>query len=169
MIYLKESPKGIDIQIQRMQEYLYEKLLTSLNCEVVAYGRVYKEQVLEEIEPLAYLKNGEYKNVLTEDTIKGLHYFFVENNQSEVLTRTCMSSNTIDVIVIIDDLTKVKSDIVHYPDEEIKEEIKSYLKSFFEIQSVVKGRDALDGFDISKLEFKYPYYVFKLTGTINNY
>ena len=36
-----------------------------------------------------------------------------------------------------------------------------------EITYVTKGENALDGFDISKLHFIYPYYVFKITGTIN--
>lgn len=168
MIYLKDNPVGIDIQIQRIQQRLYDKLSSSLNCEIHAYGRAYKTNNKGSIKPEVY-KEGRYNELLTNSQIKGLHFFFIEDNESSVLTRTCMSSNTIDLIVIVDDLSKVRNDVQHYPDEEIKEEVKSYIKSYFEITSVVKNEDALDGFDISKLNFIYPYFVFRITGTINNY
>lgn len=168
MIYLKDSTVGIDIQIQRIQQRLYDKLSSSLNCEIHAYGRAYKTNNDGSIKPEVY-ENGRYKELLTNNKIKGLHFFFIENDESDILTRTCMSSNTIDLIVIVDDLSKVRNDINHYPDEEIKEEVKSYVKSYFEVTSVVKNEAALDGFDISKLHFIYPYFVFRITGTINNY
>lgn len=170
MLYTKESPVGIDIQIQRMQTYLYNKLIVDFDCEIHAYGRAYKDtDEKDSTKPRFYLGDGNYREILTDDTIKGLHFFFIEDDSSETLSRTCLSSNTIDVIVIVDDLRKVKSEIIHYPDEEIKEIVKSYLKSFFEMESVTKGEEALNGFDISKLHFIYPYYVFKITGVINNY
>jgi hypothetical protein len=98
------------------------------------------------------------------------HFFFIENDVSDALDHTCLSSNQIDVIFIVDDLTKVKPTIEHYPDEEIKEEVKSYLKPYLDGDlKVTKGEGALDGFDISKLQFIYPYFVFKITGEINNY
>ncbi len=169
MIYLKENPVGIDIQIQRMQQHLYDKLVASWNCDVVSYGRVYLDDKDGSIIPKAYLQKGEYKNVLSDDTIKGVHFFFVEDSESEAISHSCMSSNNLDLIFIVNDLRKVKSDINHYADEEIKEEVKSYIKSFWEMDSITKGKEALNGFDASKKHFKYPYYVFKISGSINNY
>jgi len=168
MIHLKINPVGIDIQIQRMQQYLYDKLLASWNCDITAYGRAYLDDKEGSIIPKAYLKKGEYKNVLADDTIKGAHFFFIEAN-AETVSNSCVSSNNLDLIFIVDDLTKVRSDISHYADEEIKEEVKSYIKSFWEMESISKGKEALDGFDVSKKHFKYPYYVFKISGSINNY
>ena len=171
MIYLKTNPVGVDFQIQRAQQYLYDKLCDSLDCDIEAYGRAYVDIDNDgSVKPIVYEKNGSYREVLTDNRIKGLHFFFIENDEADILARTCMSSNTIECIVIIDDLTKVKNNIEHYQDEEIKELVKSYLKSYFdETVSVTKGRSALDGFDISKLQFIYPYFVFKITGKINNY
>jgi len=37
------------------------------------------------------------------------------------------------------------------------------------VSKITKGEKALDGFDISELKFIYPFFVFKITGTINNY
>lgn len=169
MIHLKINPVGIDTPIQRMQQSLYDKLLASWNCDIHAYGRVYLDDKEGSIIPKAYLKSGEYRNVLADDTIKGAHFFFVENEESELMPNTCLATTDIDLILIVDDLKNVKSDIIHYADEEIKEEVKSYLKGFCRFKSATKGKDALSGFDISKKHFKYPYFVLKITATINNY
>ncbi len=169
MIYLKQNPKGIDIQIQRIQEYIYNKINEDYNCEVFAYGRVYENKINGVKKPLAYVGSGEYRDVLTDDRINGLHFFFVENEKSEVISRTCMSNNEVDVVFIIDDLSNVKQDITHYPDEEIKEDIKSYLRGFAEVVSVTKNEDALKGYDVENIPFIYPFFVFKITININNY
>lgn len=165
---LKTNPKGIDFPIQRTQIYLFDKLTASLGVEIDGYGRAYVDEEQDSIMPRAYLGDGEYKELLIDDTIKGLHFFFVEKN-AEVLANTGLSSNEVDLIVIIDDLRKVRTDVDHYADEEIKEEVKCIVKQFWEMESVTKGEPALEGFDTSKLKFIYPYYVFKITGTYNNY
>jgi len=169
MIYLKNNTVGIDTQIQWVQQHLYDKLVASLNCEVHAYGRVYVDTNKNSTKPLAYIGNGDYRELLINDKIRGLHFFFVENDESDIVLRTCMSSNEVDIIFLVDDLRKVRTDISHYADEEIKEEVKSYLRGFFDVISVTKGIKALDGFDVSKLKFIYPYYAFKIKIKINNY
>ena len=169
MIFTKISPVGIDIPIQRLQVSLHAKLTDAFSCDVTAYGRAYVDNDNGVIKPLTYVSKGEYKELLTDDTINGLHFFFIENDTSEGVSRTCMSDTEVDIIFIIDDLTKVRSDIVHYADEEIKEQIKSFVKSFYEITTITKGENALDGFDISKLKFIYPYFVFKLRVIIKEF
>lgn len=168
MIYLKNNPVGIDKQIQRMQQYLYDKIIENWSCEVKAYGRAYVDTDKESVKPKAYLNNGEYKELLTDDGIRGVHFFFIENN-AEVLSHTCMSSNEVELIFIVNDLTKVKASVEHYADEEIKEDVKKWVKQFWVGGTVTKGEDSLDGFDISELNFIYPFHVFKISGNINNY
>ena len=168
MVYTKATPIGIDKQIQRMQQYLHDKIVANWACEVHAYGRAYVDTVKDSVKPRVYLSNGEYKEMLTDDTISGVHFFFIEKN-AEVLSHTCHSSNDVDLIFIVDDLTKVKSSITHYADEEIKEDVKSWVKQFWLMDSITKGEDALEGFDVSQLHFVYPYHVFKISGKINNY
>jgi len=169
VIYLKTSPKGIDIRIQSMQQYLYDKLVSIYSCEINAYGRVYKEKNDNSIKPLYYVGNGNYKELLINNKIKGLHFFFVENEESDIISRTCKRSNEIDLIVIINNLKSIKSNISHYPDEEIVLDVLDYTKTFINSNKLTKGEKALDGFDISELKFIYPFFVFKITGTINNY
>jgi len=168
MIYLKTNPVGIDIQIQRMQEHLYDKLNTSWGCDINAYGRAYIDEDNDtSIKPIVFKGGVDYKEVLTDDKVDA-QFFFVEEN-SETISNSCISSNNLNLIFIVNDLRKVKGSVTHYADEEIKEEVKSYIKSFWEMQSVIKGKDSLDGFDVSQLKFLYPYFVFKISGSINNY
>ncbi|MFK7780663.1 MAG: hypothetical protein QM490_06105 [Candidatus Gracilibacteria bacterium] len=170
MIYTKVDPQGIDKQIQRIQQFLYDKLNSVYSGEIYSYGRVYKNETENGVRPLFYVGNKDYEELTINDTINGLHYFFVEDDKSEISDRVCISSNEVDIIFIIDDITKIRGDISHYADEEIKETIKSYVQGLnFSLTSVTKGKKALDGFDISKTKFIFPYFVFKLTGTINNY
>ena len=169
MIFTKVNPVGIDIPIQMLQESLHTKLADAFSCDVTAYGRAYVDNDNGVIKPLAYVSKGEYKELLTDDSINGLHFFFIENDTSEGVSRTCMSDTEVDIIFIIDDLTKVRSDIVHYADEEIKEQVKSFVKSFYEITTITKGENALEGFDISQLKFIYPYFVFKLRVIIKEF
>ena len=169
MNYLKNDPKGIDIPIQLAQKRLYDKLIFEYSCDVVGYGRVYTDIVDDSDIPYAYIGRGEYEEVLTNDKINGIHFFFVERESSDVISRSCLSSTDVDLIVIVNDLTKVKDDVLHYQDEEIKEDVKSFVKNSLEINSITKGKQALDGFDVSKIQFIYPYFVFKITSTINNY
>lgn len=169
MIYLKTNPVGIDIKIQQVQQRLYDKLSVDLSCDISAYGRAYVNNDNGSVKPLAYLTNGEHRELLTDDTIKGLHFFFIENESSKVVGRSGLTETEVDIIFIIDDISKAKSSITHYADEELKEDIKKYLTgTTLEPTSIVKGEKALDGFDIKDLKFIYPYYVFKIT-TINNY
>ena len=169
MLHLKTDPVGIDNKIQSIQTSLYNKLVASWNCEIEGYGRAYIDDDNGSIKPLVFKGNIDYEEVLTDDKINGAHFFFIEDNESDLMANTCLSTTDIDLILIVDDLRSVKADILHYADEEIKEEVKSYLNGFCRITKAVKGKDALDGFDISQLKFLYPYFVLKITATINNY
>lgn len=169
MIYTKVNPVGIDEKIQRIQVYIYNKLVSIYSGDVYSYGRIYKNESDSGIKPLFYLGNGEYKEINLDDRINGLHFFFVEKDEADISGSIHISSNDVDIIFIINDITKIRGDVLHYPDEEIKETIKSYLQGFnFIFKNSVKGKKALEGFDINS-NFIFPYYVFKLTGTINNY
>ena len=168
MIYTKANPVGIDKPIQMLQESLYTKLTDAFSCDVTAYGRAYVDNKNGSVKPLAYVET-DYKELLTDDRINGLHFFFIEDDTADVVLRTCMSDTEVDIIFIIDDLTKVRGDITHYADEEIKEQIKSFVKSWYKIISVTKGEKALDGFDISQLQFIFPYFVFKLRVIIKEF
>jgi len=167
MIYLKTSPVGLDVQIQKLQQHLYDKLGALWSCDIDAYGRVYKDNDKDSTKPRYYNNNGEYKELLTNDSVKGVHFFFIENDETSNLPDVHLYSSNVDLIVIVDDIRTVKPNVNHYADEEIKEDVRNNIRKGFTINSVVKGDSALDGFDISKLHFVYPYFVFKIAMTIN--
>lgn len=169
MIYLKTNPVGIDKHIQFAQKYLYDKLSENYSCEIEAYGRVFKNDYDGSIKPIYYNNDGSYKEVLTDSKIKGLHFFFVEDDKSEIIKGTNKRLTNIDLIVVIDDFRKVKSDVKHYADENIVIDVMSYMKTHLRGSELTKNEEALSGFDISKLQFIYPFFVFKITGEINNY
>ena len=170
MIHLKTDPKGIDKPIQRFQQVFYDKSVKAFDCDIVSYGRIYKDDKDGKISPQGYVGKGNYKDVLTDGTIKGLHFFFVEDEESEVIQKPCVSKADVDIIVFVNDISKVRGDIEHYADEEIVTTFKSFFSGYgLEIQSVIKGKKALDGFDTEQLRFRYPYFVFKIKTTINNY
>jgi len=77
LIYKKINPIGIDKRIQSAEQYLYDNLLVDYNCKINAYGRVYVNSLNGIIHPRAYIGNSEYKSLLTDDRINGLHFFFV--------------------------------------------------------------------------------------------
>lgn len=152
-----------------MQKYLYDNLCKDYQSEINAYGRVFKNTDKGSIKPIYYKGNGQYIELLTDSKVKGLHFFFVEDNEADVEAGTCFRSSDVDLIVIIDDITRVRGDLEHYADEEIVLNVLQYTRSGFRAFKVVKGEEALSGFDISKLQFIHPFFVFKITGKINNY
>lgn len=168
MIYLKDNPKGVDIQIQLIQRYLYSRLVNLYNCEVHGYGRVYKNGLKNAIKPLAYIGNGKYKELLTDNRIKGLHYFFIVNEEAKSVKNSRLSNYQVELIIFVNDITKVKAGINHYADEEIKEDVKEIIAAYMRPDSIVKGEKALDGFDISNLQFIHPFFIFKITSKLNN-
>jgi len=163
----KASPVGLDVQIQNLQEYLYDRLSIIWTCSIEGYGRVYSDNVNGSIIPRWYNSDGEYKDVLHNDTIKGVHFFFIENDYASNIPNTNLFTSNVDLIVIVDDITSVKPNVVEYADEEILADVRGLIKKGFEITSVTKGENALDGFDISKVHFVHPYHVFKISMNID--
>jgi len=168
LIYLKDNTSGVDTQIQLIQKYLYNKLVSMYNCEIHGYGRVYKDGNKSVSKPIAYIGNGRYKELLFDSKIKGLHFFFIVNDESISVKNSNLSNYQVELIIFVNDITKIKQGASHYADEEIKEDIKNIVSPYLRPDTVVKGEKALEGFDISKLQFIYPFFVFKIKSKLNN-
>ncbi len=126
---LKPSPVGIDIPIQHMQTYLYDKLsvrwgLTTdtLNC----YGRAYRNATQDGYTPEVYIGNNEYKEVYYDDTISASSFFGIgeeiKNNNK---------ATTADVFLIfMVDLNKVKPGATRN-DEECHIDVQTLVTTLF--------------------------------------
>lgn len=163
MIHIKVNPVGIDLNIQKTQTILYNGLSDLWGCDIVSYGRVYIDDYNGVKRPLAYIKGVDYKEILFDDNIKGAHFFFVDNNVTTKLLGKNLYESNVDIIFLINNISEVKPNVLHFADEEIKEDIRKFIYGDFQIESITKGKDALDKFNVNKLHFTYPFYALKFS------
>lgn len=93
MNYLRQNPVGIDEQIQRIQSFVYDKIISNWNLDSFnSYGRVYKNKRNGLIIPEYYVSEKEYEEVLLNDNLNGI-MFFSPSDRTEVngtlLTQDC--------------------------------------------------------------------------------
>lgn len=141
MEYVKESPKGIDIHIQKLQRFLYPALKTlwGITDDVAfdAYGRAYRNQVKDGAVPEAYIGGNEYREVLFDDRRKAISFFGVgESIKYNVGTATAPV-----FIVFMVNLAEIKGGLSR-ADEEVHVDVQKLLqpgRSGFEILSFETG------------------------------
>lgn len=165
MIYTRTNPVGIDAVIQPLQESLYD--LCESWGDIDGFGRVYLNRKGDRIVPEHYNKDGEYREVLTND-MKVATYFFVESDVVSA-SGSCLSKNNVDLYFFVN-VKEAKPDVGHYADEEVRLDVLRIAKDYFsQVESTVKGENALSEMTTEGLDFIYPYFIFKITGMFNNY
>lgn len=165
MNHIKIDPVGIDIKIQEIQIELYTKLSESWG-DIKGFGRVYKTKKQSRLIPEHYVGDGEYIEVLTDDMAVAT-FFFIESGELEG-QGSCLSKTKVDVHFLVD-VNKAKSSIAHYADEEVRLEVLQIIKSHFTVDKTIKGYGSLEGFSTYDLDYIHPYFIFRITGIINNY
>lgn len=76
MNYLRENPIGIDFEINKIQKFLYDKIVERWSLEDFnGYGRVYKNKKNNLIIPEYYVSEKEYEDVLLDDRLNGIMFF----------------------------------------------------------------------------------------------
>lgn len=86
-VFTKISPIGVDIPIQKMQQFLYGKLQAAwklTDAQLDLYGRAYRNQKASGYAPEVFDGAGGYKEVLFDDTKVGLGFFEVGDNRQQV-------------------------------------------------------------------------------------
>ena len=157
---LINNPKGIDAEIQRIETSLYNNLGYS---NIEAYGRCYVIEKDDNTVPVYYLGNKEYREVTLNDALE-MSFFFIERPTSAKASG--FYTTPVDIIFLLD-LEKLKPELNHRADEELKAEIDKILvkNTQFTLTEVKKGLDALEGFD-HDLKDMQPYSFLKFTGTL---
>jgi hypothetical protein len=125
MLITKENPAGIDVAIQKLQVHLHKQLVSKWELTgdddplYECYGRVYRNKKDTGYIAEKYIGNGDYEEVYWKDHLKAISWFGI-SGKTEFDTQ-----NKVDVhLVFFVDLKKLKPDIQHRGDEEVRNEIQ---------------------------------------------
>lgn len=173
MNYTLDKPKGIDYAIQRMQNHLFKKLGWS-NFDI--YGRVYKNisKKSGQVVPEAYIGNGEYKDVLTNDK-KDAMVFFVDADEHTSISGHTFTSEV--SVVFIVNLKKLYPNAVNRADTDVQIHADKIIRGarIFNVTAntpitITKGlENVLSEFDTTNIKLSdfQPYHIFSIKGTLN--
>ena len=93
MNYLRQNPVGVDLEISRIQSFLYDKIIERWCLEDFSgYGRVYKNKKNSLIIPEYYVSEKEYEDVLLDDRLNGIMFFSPSDNTEvygDLLIQNC--------------------------------------------------------------------------------
>jgi hypothetical protein len=166
MNYTITNPKGIDFPIQKIQNYLFDKLNWG---DIAVYGRVHKNPSGQKgILLEAYIGHNEYKDVFTDDT-KNATIFFVEDDVHN--SKEGIRFTTKIKIVFMVNLSKTFPSILHRADMEAEMTAIEIIRkrSGFSFEKLEKGiKQCLGEFYTEgiKLNDMHPYHTFSITGEI---
>lgn len=152
MIHLKTNPIGIDAEIQGIQEYLYEKL-NDWNLE--AFGRA---EIIDK-KPRVFYKKNDYKEVLFLNETSNGKFFFVDSEKTKLEEGFLVTD--VDLYFLLD-VKKIKPNVNHRADEEIRVEILNYLQKKYKEIDITKGQKVLSNFE-TKLNDMQPYHFLKFS------
>ena len=131
----KNNPVGIDLRIDKLQNFLYNKLAW-VNYE--SYHRAYKNQKENSLIPEVYTANGDYKEVYFNDNYNATSFFLVDDN------RTIEDvSATVGVSLIYQvKLDALYPSVSHRADEEVVNEVTNWINlnnKGFDLTNVITG------------------------------
>lgn len=160
MNYLKQNPIGKDAIIQNLQYKLYNDLLTKWGSDLDGYGRCYVVSTngRKTIEP--YLSSNEYKNLVVAEKNK---FFFTAENDDEKVGNNYYQTKV--YLYFIVDVKKLKPDITHRADEEVRNDVLNLIESnvYFNVIKVVTNIDKVfNRYDYDYTDDMQPYHCFKI-------
>ncbi len=140
MIAVKDTPVGVDVWIQRMQEAMYQFLLSAYSMDESdynCYGRVYRNfgSGNKEYLPQAYTGNRNYVDVLFQDTVK-LQTFFDISETIKIGEDFSQSAKVI--LYCFADVERLYTGNVDRMDWGILETISNFLNGIFGFQISAK-------------------------------
>lgn len=160
--YTKITPKGIDVNIQLLQQYLYTKLADTWDTTSYdSYGRCYNKDNM----PQTYIGNDEYLPMLDVDNISAFSFFIV-NDDIDYEGGRYIAETDIIFFCNLNDL----SSVTHRADEEVHHDVMNLLEQKlygYEVTGIVTGYDnVFEGFnqDLIKNDDLQPYHCFRVKG-----
>jgi len=166
----KIAPRGIDINIDKLQVKLFDGLgwdsLPSVTYE--SNHRAYKNETSDGIIPEVYDGIKEYREVVFNDKIDASSFFLVDDSRSG----ESPFNTTVSVIFQLK-LDKIFPNVTHRADEEAHADVLNILKTNqagAKISSLVVGlSNVYSGLivDTSKYNDMQPFHVFKVDMDVN--
>ena len=159
------NPIGIDKEIQIMQNHLNGKTIVDF-----VFGKATKNYNSSKSEPLIYLGENEYSEILQSDNIKSHLFFFLHEESSNEYP---FEQFKVSVIVFAD-LKKLYPTVLHRAEEEIINNVKDYIsqKKFdlWNLRNTYRGATkALNEFNLKIEDFSLlqPFFIFRLDYELN--
>ncbi|MGR3221310.1 MAG: hypothetical protein ACUZ8H_16055 [Candidatus Anammoxibacter sp.] len=121
-LVLKTNPVGIDHSINKIQNSIYSYLTNNIGwTNYESYPRAYVNTKAGGTIPENYVGNGEYKEVLFDDTFNVTSYFIADETRSYSNDDGQLLQDV--SIVFQGDLKKLYSAILHRADEEMHKDL----------------------------------------------
>lgn len=160
---VKINPVAIDIPIQETQTKLYNKLGYDQSV-INGHGRCYLIDRNDDVIPMRHISGTDYKDVLVNDKYD-CQYFCIEDKKT---TPNGPKYNTQVDWIFLMNTANLKPGVAHRADEECFVDVLRVFARVanFTIDEIVKGKDALEGFD-TDLEDRGNWHFIKVTGTYN--
>ena len=129
MLFQRPDPKGIDFGIQKLQSDLFIELVKKGWADYDSYDRAYRNKKGDDKIPEAYLKNGNYKEMLFNDEETVTSFFLSDEKRTYDLDKVLWSQGV--SIIFQANLAKLYPDIDHRGDEEMINQITLAIKKTF--------------------------------------
>jgi len=125
MLIAIDNPAGIDRPILNLQTEIHKQLLVKWGLTgdkantYEAFGRIYRNKKDNQFIAEAYAGDGEYKEVYWNDELSAISWFGQSN-----ITKLDVRYKTNVHLVFFVDLAKLKPDIQHRADEEVRNDVQ---------------------------------------------
>lgn len=128
MLFSKNSPVGLDWYIQQLQTKLHSSLRTAwgtggellTTTEYECYGRCYRNKKDDGYVAEVYTTGNDYKEVYWNDKLSAISFFGI----SDSIKTASVASSTTDIhLVFFVNLAKLKPEITHRADEEVRMDV----------------------------------------------
>ena len=146
MLYTKIDKKGIDTNIDGMQNFLYPKLVALWGLDPTSafdynsYARAYRNQTQDGYVPEVFVGTKDYKEVFQDDRIKCISFFGVGENIQFVGNQFVADVH----LCFAADITKLNAS-AERPDEIIRQQIVKLVQGIklfgFEFKGIETGID----------------------------
>ena len=167
VVYLKDSPKGIDKVVNTLNEQLFKDLTTVNGWEGYnAYHRAYKNPTQNGIIAEVFDKDDkDYKEVYFNDTLNASSFFVIDDNISTTDTGRIFTT-TVSIIFQVD-LSTIAGTIETRADEEIISQVVNSIQTnkFGEISNIARGIDNVySGFRTDQIQYTdmQPFFCFRV-------
>src|ERR1035437_4055970 len=122
----RHDPKGIDVGIIEVQKELFIELTNRGWTSYDSFDRAYRNKKGADKIPEVYTDNGEYKEVLINDTKTATSFFLADEKRTYDFEK-CLYSQGISIIFQAN-TKKLYPNVKHQPDEELIDTIRQAIK-----------------------------------------